>query len=94
MSSRTVLSTSCEYLLALAVRFFNPVYGSIGRRGSDFLLVDVGAVADSYKVPLSSSADTVVGASVAFGHRLAFGSKGQHDAGPFQFMLLCGRSTS
>jgi hypothetical protein len=25
MPSRTVLSTSCEYLLALAVRFFNPV---------------------------------------------------------------------
>ena len=30
MSSRVVLSTSCNYLLALAAGIFNPVYGSIG----------------------------------------------------------------
>jgi hypothetical protein len=38
--SRTILSTSCTRLLALAAVFFNPV---------DFVLADVAAVADSYK---------------------------------------------
>ena len=30
MSSRTVLSTSCNYYVALASGIFNQVYGSIG----------------------------------------------------------------
>jgi hypothetical protein len=39
MSSRILLSTSCNYLLALAAGIFNPVYGSVARASRYWLPV-------------------------------------------------------
>jgi hypothetical protein len=44
MSSRTVLSTSCNHDVALAAGIFNPVYGSIGLASRFWLRVSTSAL--------------------------------------------------